>query len=42
MNNKSPFGLDAFLRLLKNYEILELARTGITSLERGSDGVLYL
>ena len=34
--------LDAFLRLLKNYEILELARTGITGLSRGSDGVRYL
>ena len=34
--------LDAFLRLLKDYEILELARTGITGLSRGSDGVRYL
>ena len=34
--------VDAFIRLLGGYEILELARTGITSLERGSDGVLYL
>ncbi|MBQ4175880.1 MAG: ABC transporter permease subunit, partial [Lachnospiraceae bacterium] len=31
-----------FIRLLGGYEILELARTGITSLQRGSDGVLYL
>ena len=34
--------LDAFIRLLKNYEILELARTGITGLGRGSDDVRYL
>jgi len=34
--------LDAFLRLLRDYEILELARTGITGLSRGSDDVRYL
>ena len=34
--------LDAFLRLLGDYEILELARTGITGLSRGSDDVRYL
>ncbi len=34
--------VDAFIRLLGGYEILELARTGITSLERGSEGVRYL
>ncbi len=34
--------LDAFLRLLKDYEVLELARTGITGLSRGSDDVRYL
>lgn len=34
--------LDAFLRLLGGYEILELARTGITGLSRGSDDVRYL
>ena len=34
--------LDAFLRLLKDYEILELARTGITGLSRGSDDVRYI
>ncbi len=34
--------VDAFIRLLGGYEILELARTGITSLTRGSEGVLYL
>ena len=34
--------LDAFIRLLRDYEILELARTGITGLSRGSDDVRYL
>lgn len=34
--------LDAFLRLLKGHEILELARTGITGLSRGTDDVRYL
>lgn len=34
--------LDAFIRLLGGYEILELARTGITGLSRGSDDVRYL
>ena len=34
--------LDAFLRLLRDYEILELARTGITGLSRGSDDVRFL
>lgn len=34
--------LDAFIRLLQDYEILELARTGITGLSRGSDDVRYL
>ncbi len=34
--------LDAFLRLLKDYDILELARTGITGLSRGSEDVIYL
>ena len=34
--------LDAFLNLLKGYEILELARTGITGLSRGSKDVAYL
>ncbi len=31
--------VEAFLNLLSGYEILELARTGITGLSRGSDGV---
>lgn len=34
--------LDAFIRLLGDYEILELARTGMTGLSRGSDDVRYL
>ena len=34
--------LEAFLNLLKGYEILELARTGITGLSRGSSVVAYL
>ena len=34
--------LDAFLKLMNNYEILELARTGITGLSRGSEDVRYL
>ena len=34
--------LDAFLNLLQGYEILELARTGITGLSRGKDDVRYL
>lgn len=34
--------LDAFLNLLSDYEILELARTGITGLSRGSEDVTYL
>lgn len=34
--------LDAFINLLADYEILELARTGLTGLSRGSDDVTYL
>ena len=34
--------LDAFLNLLDGYEILELARTGITGLSRGSRDVTIL
>ena len=34
--------LDAFLKLIDGYEILELARTGITGLSRGLDDVVYL
>ena len=34
--------LDAFLDLLDGYEILELARTGLTGLTRGSSDVTFL
>ena len=34
--------LNAFVELMADYEILELARTGITGLSRGSDDVRYL
>lgn len=34
--------IEAFIGLLKDYEILELARTGITGLSRGADDVRYL
>ena len=34
--------LDNFIDLLSNYEILELARTGITGLTRGSNDVVML
>lgn len=34
--------LDAFIALLNDYEILELARTGITGLSRGSSDVRFL
>lgn len=34
--------IDSFLDLLRDYEILELARTGIAGLCRGSEGVKYL
>lgn len=34
--------LNAFLNLLDGYEILELARTGITGLSRGSKDITYL
>ena len=34
--------LEAFINLLEDYEILELARTGITGLSRGTHDVRYL
>ena len=34
--------IDAFISLLEGYEILELARTGIAGLLRGSENVTYL
>ena len=38
--NKSK--IEAFLKLLSDYEILELARTGIAGLSRGADDVVFL
>ena len=34
--------VDAFLGLLTGYELLELARTGIAALARGTDHIVYL
>ena len=34
--------IDAFIDLLGGYEILELARTGIVGLGRGTDNITYL
>ncbi len=34
--------LEAFISLMRDYEILELARTGVTGLSRGSDDVTFL
>lgn len=34
--------IEAFINLLEGYEILELARTGIAGLRRGSEDVTYL
>mgnify|MGYP001025946784 FL=1 len=34
--------LDAMINLLEDYEILELARTGLTGLSRGADDVRFL
>lgn len=33
--------LEAFIQLVSDYEILELARTGVTGLSRGSDDVKF-
>lgn len=33
--------IEAFLKLVDEFEILELARTGITGLSRGSDNITY-
>ncbi|MCD7806858.1 MAG: acetolactate synthase small subunit [Lachnospiraceae bacterium] len=38
--NKSK--IDAFLKLLTNYEILELARTGLVGLVRGAENVVFI
>lgn len=34
--------IDAFIGLLDGYEILEIARTGIAGLSRGTDKVIYI
>lgn len=34
--------LDQFLRLITDFEVLELARTGVTGLMRGADDVIFL
>ena len=34
--------IEAFINLLEGYEILELARTGIAGLGRGTENVTYL
>lgn len=34
--------LDALINLLEDYDILELARTGVTGLSRGADDIRYL
>lgn len=34
--------IESFLTMLEDYKILELARTGITGLSRGSDDVVWL
>lgn len=34
--------IDAFIALVQDYEILEIARTGIAGLGRGSEDVVYL
>ena len=34
--------INAFIEMLSDYEILEIARTGIAGLRRGSEGVIYL
>ena len=32
-----PDKIDGFMDILKTYEIIELCRTGVTAMERGSD-----
>ena len=33
--------INAFLKLIDGFEILELARTGIAGLRRGTDDIVY-
>jgi acetolactate synthase-1/3 small subunit len=32
-----PSKIDAFLAVLANYDIIEMCRTGVTALQRGSE-----
>ena len=41
-NTEHKDKIDAFIKLLDGYEILELARTGIAGLGRGIENVTYL
>ena len=34
--------IDAFLKMVENYEVLELARTGIAGLVRGHEDIVYI
>ncbi len=34
--------IDAFLKMVENFEILELARTGIAGLNRGHENIVYI
>jgi acetolactate synthase-1/3 small subunit len=34
--------VDAFIRLISGYEILELARTGVAGLGRGTKNIIYI
>lgn len=38
----SPSKVSALIKLLEDYEILEIARTGITGLQRGTENVIEL
>ena len=40
--NTGQTKLEAFINLMGDYEILELARAGVMGLERGSHGVKFL
>ena len=36
-----PGKIDAFLAVLRKYEIIEQCRTGVTTIERGEDAFTY-
>ena len=38
----TQYKINAFIEMMSDYEILEIARTGIAGLKRGSDGVVFL